>query len=368
MKPTILIITALGPPPYLGGIENVVDTLLNSGLTQSYSFSIFDTYRSPDPNRTILTKILFGLALPFRCARHIISVRPALAHIHFCSKTDFWKHALCLFTCKVLKVKTIFHLHGGSFDQFYTHANGPQKAAIRFILRRPDILIALSQYWHDFLSELAPDSTIRILPNPIDSTTLGSFSTRESIKNHSVVLLGCLGKRKGHFDVLKAMPMVLTKFPDTQLYFAGVDENLGATEQLRELARENNFSNNVHFLGPVSGQDKLKLLGEAGIIILPSYGENMPISVLEGMAAGKPVITTKVGAVPEVITDNENGILIDPGDWQALAEKINYLFDHSDFALHLGTQAKNKVEKNFDISIIANKVSNLYQEMLQPVH
>jgi glycosyltransferase involved in cell wall biosynthesis len=363
-KPKVLVISALGPPPYVGGIENVIDTLLKSNLTQRYIFTTFDTYRVPNPERSVLSKVFFAMNLFFRCLKIAYSFKAQIAHIHFCSKTDFWKHTICLFACKLLGIKTIFHLHGGSFDQFYNNENGFWKLLIRFVLRRANTLIALSKYWQEFLSNLAPKSDILVLPNPIDCILLKSFVSDNSFVKLSIVMLGSLGKRKGHYDVLKAIPLVLACHPNAHFYFAGLDEDYGATEDLIKLAENNNISGNVHFLGPVSGQSKLKLLGEASIVILPSYGENMPISILEGMAVGKAIITTSVGAIPEFITDNENGMLIQPGDWQALAQNINFLFEHTDFAKQLGRQASSMALANWDISKIVLLVDDLYMNML----
>lgn len=365
----VLIISSLGPPPYLGGIENVIDTLIKSSLSSSYDFSTFDTYRKPAPNRSVFSKAAFALRLPFQCAYYISKVRPHIAHIHFCSKTDFWKHSLCLFACKTMRIKTIFHLHGGSFDTIYNQYRPLTQSLVRFILAKADMIIALSTYWKDFLSTLVEKDKISIAPNPINCSQLSFFSNQETkILNPSVLLLGSLGKRKGHFDVIKAIPTVLSKHPLVHFYFAGLEEDYGATERLKELAEETNIITNVHFLGAVAGEEKLKLLGEAGIVILPSYGENMPISVLEGMAAWKPVISTRVGAIPEVIDDNESGILIDAGDWQALSQKISYLFDNPQDALQIGARAGKKVRKKWDVDIITLTFDQIYKNILLGVH
>lgn len=356
----------MGKPPFIGGIENVIDTLLNSNISLQYEFSLFDTYRKPDPKRNLLQKVSFAMCLPFLCASHVIKTRPQIAHIHFCSKIDFWKHGICLIVCKLMCVKTVFHLHGGTFDTFYNHLSKPKQRLARFLLRQPDILVALSIYWYYFLSQFTEPQKIRTIPNPINCKKLSTYSQTgpDFSQAHSVVLLGSIGKRKGHFDVLKAIPKVLSKFPDTQFYFGGLDEDPGATAKLKEIAAETDIASNTHFLGAVAGVDKLKLLGESGVLILPSYGENMPISVLEGMAASKPVIATKVGAVPEVITDQENGILITPGDWQNLAEQLNFLFSFPQKATKIGEEAGKHVRENWDVDKIITKHDKLYVELL----
>jgi glycosyltransferase involved in cell wall biosynthesis len=262
-------------------------------------------------------------------------------------------------------IKTIYHLHGGSFDTIYEQYNPLVKALVRFILRRADVIVALSVYWQEFLAKLVERDKIHIVPNPINCDELSTYSVQNpKVINYSVVLLGSLGKRKGHYDVLKAIPQVLQKFPAVQFYFAGLDEDIGATIALQELAEENNLSANIHFLGPVFGVDKLELLGSAGVVILPSYGENMPISVLEGMAAWKPVISTRVGAIPEVITHNESGLLIDPGDWLDLAKRICYLFEKPTIAYGIGRNAGEKVRENWDIDKMKSRFKQLYKLLI----
>ena len=111
-KPKVLTIASVGDPPYIGGIENVVDTLINSDLAGKYEFSLFDTYRRPDENRSIFEKVKFACGLFLQCGGFLLKNKPDIVHIHFCSNTDFWKHSICLLVSRLLRVKTVFHLHG----------------------------------------------------------------------------------------------------------------------------------------------------------------------------------------------------------------------------------------------------------------
>lgn len=365
-KAKVLIISSLGPRPYLGGIENVIDTLMNSELKLSYDFFTLDTYREPKKGRSLFSKVFFALSLPFVCVLKILKTKPDIVHIHFCSRTDFWKHAICLFTCKLMRVKVIFHLHGGSFDTVYEQYPEPLKLVVRWVLSSPDVLIALSSYWDGFLKEITSNVSILVAPNPIDCNKLGSYANHSANEIElSVVLIGCVGERKGHFDVVKAAEMVIDKYPKAHFYFAGNDEVAGATDKLKLLAKQKCVNDNIHFLGPVFGEEKLKLLGESGVMILPSYAENMPISVLEGMAANKTVITTKVGAIPEVIVDHESGILIEAGDWESLANSIMFLFENPHKAFEIGENAGLRVRENWDVSRIAKNFDSIYQGLLK---
>lgn len=358
------MIASIGEPPYLGGIENVIATILASKLSSIYTFNIFDTYRTPDPKRTLIEKILFATTLPIRCALSIKKTQPDLVHIHFCSKIDFWKHAICLFTAKAMRKKIIFHLHGGSFDKFYNQYHPFMKCIIRFILRRADMMVALSEYWKNFLTSFMDGNKIRIVPNPINcSAYIALRGTKQKDRPKNIILIGSIGRRKGHYDVLKALPLVLKRHPDAIVQFAGLDEDFDATENLKRLVIENKIADNVHFLGAVFGESKKQLIKESYLFILPSYGENLPISVLEGMAAGKPVIATRVGALPEIIHHKINGILIDPGDWKSLASNIIELLDNPGAADEMGAKAYETMVNNFDINRIKVKYDDIYMEL-----
>jgi glycosyltransferase involved in cell wall biosynthesis len=362
----VSIISSLGPPPYLGGIENVIDTVLKSNLRNRYVFQIFDTHRKADIRRKSIEKIFYSITLAAGCFQHLYRKRPDIVHIHFCSKTDFWKHSICLIVAKIMGIKTIYHLHGGSFDAFYGRQRKLVKAVIRKMFSLPDFLIALSLFWRNFLSNIVDFQKIRIVPNPINCTEMAKYVGKQPFGNQkNILLIGSLGRRKGHYDALKAMGLVLERHKDAVMYFAGADEDPDATNCLKEMAVYNKVEKNVRFIGPVSGDDKLKLFGKTSIVILPSYAENMPISVLEGMAASKPVIATRVGALPELMEERENGILIDPGDWKDLARHIIYLLENPDEAIRIGEIAGRTVKRNWDIGRIELIYDELYQACLK---
>jgi glycosyltransferase involved in cell wall biosynthesis len=365
-KIIVLVVSSLGPRPYVGGIENVIDTLLNSKLKDTFDFMIFDTYRKPNPKRNFIEKILFSIKLFISCLIYIHKIKPDIVHIHFCSRVDFWKHAICLFASKILKIKTVFHCHGGSFDNVYLNYTPILKNLVRLVFKLPNYIVALSSYWLEFLSNLACETKIKILPNPIDCTELSGYSiSYKEIVRKNIILVGSVGRRKGHFDAVKAMPDILKEFPDVQMLFAGAEEDSGAIEELTKISYDAGIINNIHFLGSVAGAEKLKLFGSAYMVILPSYGENMPISVMEGMAAHRAVIASSVGAIPELFDEEEYGLLIKPGDWKELALKIISLLRNSEYAAKIGEKGYCRVKELYDVNEILKLHIHLYYELLK---
>ena len=119
----------------------------------------------------------------------------------------------------------------------------------------------------------------------------------------------------------------------------------------------------VYLAGSRSDIDQL--LPGADAFILSSKREGFPMSILEAMAAGLPVIATSVGGIPEVIKDGQNGILVPPQDQNALANAICHILDDSRFAANLARMARITVEQNYSIQAVTEAYSKIYLSIFQ---
>ena len=124
--------------------------------------------------------------------------------------------------------------------------------------------------------------------------------------------------RKGILDIVRAAPQVIAQVPRARFWFTG-GENAA---QIEPECRRVGIADHVEFMGWVDEADMPGIYASADILLLPSYNEGLPYVVIEAMAAGLPVISTPVGAIPEVVEDGVNGYLIDPGDVAALADRM----------------------------------------------
>ena len=151
--------------------------------------------------------------------------------------------------------------------------------------------------------------------------------------------------------------MVVKEFPDATCFFAGRGELLG---QLKAEAAELGIEENVKFLG--LRQDVPELLQELDIFVLPSLSEGLPLSVLEAMAAGKPVVATDVGGIREAVIDEHTGFLVPAEDPQALSEKILCLLRDRELASRFGEAGRKRVEQVFSLKTMIKGYEELYDE------
>ncbi|MEM0489273.1 MAG: glycosyltransferase family 4 protein, partial [Candidatus Bathyarchaeia archaeon] len=133
---------------------------------------------------------------------------------------------------------------------------------------------------------------------------------------------------------------------------------------LKGYVKKFKVESNVCFLGYYPDEMLPRLYQAADIFVFPSIYENMPFAVLEALASGLPVITTKVGGIPEIIDDGENGFLIEPFNARKLAERLLYLVENPTVAYEMGAAGRKTVEERFNWNKIIKQITAVYREVL----
>ena len=141
-------------------------------------------------------------------------------------------------------------------------------------------------------------------------------------------------------------------------------EKSGEIDRIKDTCINQGINDHVTFRSGFSNDEKNDLLFGSDIYLLPSYAEGLPISLLEAMAAGLPIISTPVGGIPEVIVEGENGFLITPGDYVDLANKIIKLIETPELRMKIGQKNENKIRDEYDWNIISDKLKNEYRTLL----
>jgi glycosyltransferase involved in cell wall biosynthesis len=164
---------------------------------------------------------------------------------------------------------------------------------------------------------------------------------------------------KGHRDVIKAIPELKNKYPDILFLFAGRDDSNG---EIKKMAGKTGVLRNIRFLG--YSKEPEKVVAASGIFLLPSLWEGCPTSLVEAMAQKKPCIATKVGGIPEIIIDKENGILIPPGDPPSIKNAVIFLADNREEAAKMAASAGETYSRRFTLKKMVKKYETIYSELI----
>ncbi len=279
-----------------------------------------------------------------------------LVHFHLAERGSALRMSLITIIATAFRKPIIVHAHGCEFHLF--HAKLPQgiKQLLNWMLQQCTYLIALSESWKNFYVTncgLTAEQVV-VLPNPV--AIPDKVPDRANSNKLKFVFLGKINKRKGVFDLLQAFAELAPEQREkSQLILAGS----GEVEQVRSLAESLNLKEYITFPGWIDTARRNELLSKADVFVLPSYNEGLPMALLEGMSWGLPVITTPVGGIPEVVTHNENGLLVNPGNVQQLAEALQSLIESESLRLDLGSAARKRIAP-LDVRIYVSSLFNLY--------
>lgn len=278
-------------------------------------------------------------------------------HIHTAMYGSFWRKSVYSQTARLFNVPVIMHLHGSEMKTFYNSTSPRVQKLISYLIENSNCVIVLSSSWKDFVKRIAPKANVQVVNNYVSIPSDVLFEVEQG--KFDVLFLGIVGPRKGTYDLLHAWSLIVKQLPNAKLYIGGN----GDIDQAKKLAEQLGIKNQVEFLGWVSGDDKLRYLKSADVFVLPSYNEGLPMSVLEAMAWQKPVVTTKVGGIPELIIDSCDGLLIDPGNIKQLSDAILKLHNNLDFRVKIAKKAREKVINDYSRVTILPKLENIYSNI-----
>jgi glycosyltransferase involved in cell wall biosynthesis len=242
------------------------------------------------------------------------------------------------------------------------------------LMKRSDALIAVSKYTVSELTELygIGNKKIHVIYNGVDINKFKPRSDRAELrrefgleeKRKIVLFVGRLYYRKGLEILLHSVPTVTQEFGDVKFVISGTGFKK-KEQSLRDLAKELGIEDYVIFLGYVPDEKLPNLYSASDIFVLPAIYENFPFAILEAQATALPVISTKVGGIPEFLADNENGFLIDPGEPAQLTERVLTLLKDPKLAKEMGEQGRSLIEKKLSWRLITGQVIDLYNKLLE---
>jgi glycosyltransferase involved in cell wall biosynthesis len=237
-------------------------------------------------------------------------------------------------------------------------ASRRQALAFRWAARCADHVVGVSDDTGRLCrGEGVDPRVVRTVPNGID---LERFPVAGPDPSGPAVFVGRLVADKGVATLLRAARAVAAVRPAFRLAIAGA----GPCEaELRGLAADLGIAGGVvDFLGEV--RDVSGLLGRASLFVLPSLTEGMPLTVLEAMARGLPVVATSVGGTPEAVADGETGLLVPPGDATALAGALLRVHADPEGARRMGLAGRRRAEVRFDVRRMVSEYEALYRDAL----
>lgn len=333
-----------------GGMSSVILNLTKSSvLNKDNSIEAYPSYI--DGNK--LVSVFYGL---FSLLRFYFTKRDYdIYHLHVASYGSTFRKRLYLKIIKKWNKKAVLHIHGGGFIDFYNHQSSNNQRKILDFLKKANAVVVLSNSWKQRFYDVFHLKDCIVIENGIDPNFYSLPNKDLNSSSKTLLSMGLLGKNKGTFDLIQAMKDVVVEDENIQLLLAGN----GDVEEIKKKIQAYSLENNVKYVGWADDKVKLELLNKSGIFILPSYFEALPMSILEAMSCSNAIISSNVGSIPECIK-KENGLLIEPGDIDALTQSILFLASHPETTKQMAVNNRHRIETCYNQNIQDKKLLKVY--------
>jgi glycosyltransferase involved in cell wall biosynthesis len=298
-----------------------------------------------------------------RLYRLLRTLQPAIVHTH--QTVGRYVYPACWAARQKIIVHTVHSIAPGEIhSRFWRRFQG-------WAYRRGVLPVSIAQeLTRTFVEEYGRAPAAEI-PNAIptelympDAARRAEWRSQHAVPQDALVYTCVAGLRpiKNHRLLLQAFAEAVQRLPDALLLLVGPPDRLNPSyaESLKALAQELGLGQRVRFLG--SRADVPDILRASDVFVLSSDYEGNPLSVLEAMAAGLPVVSTAVGGVPELVQHGATGLLVPAGDARALAEAITQLGRDADQRAAMGHAARQTALERFDVRAMSRAYAALYQQ------
>lgn len=334
-----------------GGMTSVIEEYLNFDKVGK-NILLLSSYEDSSK----INKLMVFLKSYIHCFFKLLTDKNIkIVHIHSASRGSFHRKRYFLNLAKFLNKKVIFHIHGAEFKKFYEESNERTKNNISNALSKADRVIALSNEWKHYFKKISKNSKVEVIYNPVNEMDF----EKSKLDGKKILFMGRMGQRKGVYDLLDVVSELASEHKDLELYLGGD----GEIDKVKKIVNDMNLYKHVKVLGWISGNEKKELFKKSSIYVLPSYNEGLPVSILEAMASGLPIVSTNIAGIPEEVEHNVNGYLIEPGDKKSLKMYISKLLVEENLRNTMGKTSIEKVKNDFDNKIIEKKILRLYNEL-----
>lgn len=344
-------------PPERGGIPAFLG-LLQDGLGDGYEVGLLNLTRSaatPQGGRFTwhnLTRTLGDAPAVWRAAREV-----DLVHVHsaLSSPVTIIRAGLLCLAARLGGAAVVLHGHGGRIQLLLTTRWTQLLTALA--LRPAHRVVAVSEGARAALATAVPAQRLVLIDNGVDTDRFAPGGDRDGQSTPVILYVGILTPRKGVIDLLEASRLLRADGVDHRLVLLGGMPDEGPEAQARVRDADNGTA---EFAGTVTPGQMPERYHEADLLCLPSWWEAMPLSVLEAMASGLPVVATDVGDVARVVEDGVTGRVVPARDPAALAVALAPLLGSAELRGRMGAAGRERVEQRFSAQSTCAAVTEVY--------
>lgn len=345
----ILFIVQLPPPVHGASIMNnyvVKSSRIKSRFdTVVLSLQFLTSIR--DITRFSIRKIFKAIFYGFELIWKIGSLKPDLIYFSFSPKGySFYRDAFYVSLIKLFKRELVLHLHGKGVKEGI-NGSTVKREIYKKVFRNTSV-ICLSEKLVTDIAEVYDRKPI-IIPNGIEDFKINDEPVKRG--QHPKPRILCLSNymvEKGILELIVALGLMKERGYSFQAILVGAPVDLTAENLNKEIGKRD-LVDCVEITGPLYGSDKVNVLNDADIFVLPSRNEAFPLVILEAMQSGLPVISTLEGGIPDMVVDKQTGFLTEKENPQLLADMMTLLLNDSMLRSEMGNKGRQRFKENYTL-------------------
>ena len=341
-------------PETRGSIAAVVEAYRANGLFRRWPIEYLASHG--DGSRS--ERLSYAMKAMRRFAEILFRERSVAVHLHTAARGNFWRDLPYMLAAIAAGRPLLLQLHGAGFERFYDGCDSAARALIRFVLDRAATVIVATDSRRSWVRSICRNANAVVVPNPVTPVEVAPASGERNM----ILFLGKLQQSKGIFDLLQAVAAVRATVPGVRLVCAGDGERIAVARHAERLG----IADAVKFTGWVGPSGKRALLENAAVLALPSYDEALPMSLLEAMSAGVPVIASPVGGIQEVVVEGVTGLLVAPGDVQTLERLLRRVLEDRALAARIGSAGRQSARLRYSPERAVPRLEALYASVGMP--
>ncbi|MCK1636933.1 glycosyltransferase family 4 protein [Bradyrhizobium sp. 157] len=352
----LLVATPLGPHGR-GGIDRLTDLIIDA-IEQRGDLGVKAVRLVTRGQKNICwALVVFAQALvQFGVAASRGKVD--LIHIHLAWRGSAYRKLIIAAIARRLGIPYVVHLHAGQFDRFWAASGKYLRRGINRLFVDSAAIIVLGDYGARVILDRLPTirDKITILPNASTSPSQ-PIQGRSDFERVRITFLGRIEPEKGVPQLVDALGKLACR-ADWTATIAGS----GEVQQTRDQAQRLGIADRVDFPGWLAPSETAALLQQTDILALPSFVETLPMAIIEAFAYGVAVVATPVGAVPEVIAHERNGLLVPVGHVEALANALSQLLENGALRRRLGDAARRDHAERYEINTYITRLVSIWRK------
>ncbi|MEL6343551.1 MAG: glycosyltransferase family 4 protein [Myxococcota bacterium] len=368
-KPTVVVVGPFSTSAAGGVVTFQRNLIEKSNLSEQWNFVRFSTARPPKESvnnnysygaifNSGIRRAIKGVAITaWHIATFIAVLRRHDATVVQIQSSDFynfWEGMIYIAQAHAVGVPAVIRF-GGDFEHFYTISSPRAQKIITRLLKTPDNIVCQSEGWKSYFSTLTDADRLHVVGNAVPPPPPPPDRTVRTGPPELMFICTADAKRKGVDAILEMAPKLRGRAKMTFI---------ATPDPIQQRVRDMGLDDLIEMHGSITPTEIVGFYRRADIFLLPSFSEGFPNAMLEAMAAALPYVGSPVGAVPEVINDGVEGLLVPAGDAEALTKATMALVDDPQRRRTMGAAAYRKVSEEYELNIMFSRFNRIWRQAI----